>query len=45
MHENPEEDGRPAEKPAQTSPLRIPPLLLAGIEEDELELHLVRGID
>jgi hypothetical protein len=40
-----EEDGRPTEEPAATTLLRTPPLLLAGIDEDERELHLVRGID
>lgn len=45
VHDTEEEDGRPAGEPAGTSLLRTPPLLLAGIDEDELELHLVRGID
>ncbi|MDG9720162.1 hypothetical protein [Streptomyces sp. DH24] len=45
MYDTKEEDGRPAEEPAGTSLFRIPPLLLAGIDEDELESHLVRGID
>lgn len=45
MHDTPEDDGAPAEKPARKAALRHPPLLLAGVEEDERELHLVRGID
>lgn len=57
MYDTTEEDGRPAEEPAdttlvgtppslRTTPLlRTPPLLLAGVDEDEWELHLVRGID
>jgi hypothetical protein len=45
VHDTEEEDGMPADEPAETSLFRTPPLLLAGIDEDELELHLVRGID
>lgn len=45
MYDPTEEGVRPAEEPADTALLRIPPLLLAGVDEDEQELHLVRGID
>ena len=45
MYDPPEEGARPAEEPADTALLGVPPLLLAGVDEDERELHLVRGID
>ena len=41
-----EEDTRTSERTADSSPACAPPLLLAGIDEDDTaEANVVRGID
>ncbi|MEU3664606.1 surface protein [Streptomyces sp. NPDC032940] len=45
MYDTNKEDNRPSDELTGSSP-STPPLLLAGIDEDELrEPHVVRGID
>ncbi|HET9383068.1 MAG TPA: hypothetical protein VFP69_19875 [Streptomyces sp.] len=50
MYDTTEDDGGAAGGPADTALLRtwpegVPPLFLAGVDEDGWEIHLVRGID
>ncbi|MFF3646997.1 hypothetical protein [Streptomyces sp. NPDC002564] len=46
MHDTHEEDTGPARDARVPLPAGIPPLRLAGIDEDDTwEPHLVRGID
>ncbi|WP_406004788.1 hypothetical protein OG440_37550 [Streptomyces sp. NBC_00637] len=41
-----QENGRPAPKPTDFVAAAVPPLRLAGVDEDDLaEPHVVRGID
>ncbi|MFI1927338.1 MULTISPECIES: hypothetical protein [unclassified Streptomyces] len=46
MYDITQEDGRPAGEGTDLAPAAVPPLRLAGIDEDDLaDPHLVRGID
>lgn len=46
MHDTMEQEARFSYEAAEFSPGAVPPLLLAGIDEDDLaEPHVVRGID